>query len=36
MQSFHLLMHFLHYIVVSLPLVQLVWQGASILVFIQI
>ena len=34
MQYFHLLMHFFHYIVLSLPLVQLVWKGDSILVFL--
>ena len=35
-QSFHLLMHFFHYLIVYLSLVQLVWQGASIVVFIWI
>ena len=33
MQSFNLLMNVFHYHVVSLPLVQLVWQGSSTLVF---
>ena len=35
MQSFHFLMHFFHYLVVSLPLVQLVRQGDSIIVFLR-
>ena len=35
MHFFHLLMHFFHYLVVYLPLVQLVWQGASILIFLR-
>ena len=35
MQYFHLLMHFFRYLVVSLPLVQLVRQGDSILVFLR-
>ena len=34
-QYFHLLMHLFHHLVVSLPLVQLVWQGSSILVFLR-
>ena len=34
MQSFHFLMHFLHYLVVSLTLLQFIYQGASIIVFI--
>ena len=35
-QSLHLLMHFFQYLVLSLPIVQLLWQGAIILVFIWI
>ena len=35
MQSFHFMMHLLHYLVVSLPLVQLIWQGDIILVFLR-
>ena len=35
MQSLHLMTHFIHYLVVSLPLVQLVWEGSSIIFFIR-
>ena len=35
MQSFHFLVHFFRCLVVSLPLVQIVWQGSIILVFIR-
>ena len=35
MQYFHLMMHLFHHLVVSLSLVQLLWKGASILVFLR-
>ena len=35
MQYLHLLMHFCHYLIVSLPLVQLVRKESSILVFLR-